>query len=224
MASLGALHVMAIYKRHIYMSELKERRRVVIPVRAGNVMAEFISFSGDNTEKEHIAIHFTGKQKTNEIPLVRIHSECLTGDVFGSGRCDCGEQLDEAIDKIDIEAGYILYLRQEGRGIGLYAKLDAYDLQDQGYDTYQANEMLHLPEDDRDFAIAAEMLKAVGVTQVRLLTNNPDKALQLTQNDIDVVEIVPTGVHVNDHNRQYLETKALRKNHTLDTEKLKKQS
>ncbi|WP_438465061.1 GTP cyclohydrolase II [Marinomonas sp. PE14-40] len=204
------------------MSELKERRRVVIPVRAGDVMAEFISFSGDETGKEHIAIHFNGKEKSNETPLVRIHSECLTGDVFGSGRCDCGEQLDEAIDKIDIEAGYILYLRQEGRGIGLYAKLDAYDLQDQGYDTYQANEMLHLPQDDRDFAIAAEMLKAVGVTKIRLLTNNPDKAKQMAENGIDVVEILPTGVHVNDHNRQYLETKAQKMNHTLDSEKLKK--
>ena len=204
------------------MSELKERRRVVIPVRAGDVMAEFISFSGDETGKEHIAIHFNGKEKSSETPLVRIHSECLTGDVFGSGRCDCGEQLDEAIDKIDIEAGYILYLRQEGRGIGLYAKLDAYDLQDQGYDTYQANEMLHLPQDDRDFAIAAEMLKAVGVTKIRLLTNNPDKAKQMAENGIDVVEILPTGVHVNDHNRQYLETKAQKMNHTLDSEKLKK--
>lgn len=220
------------------MSDLKERRRVVIPVRAGDVMAEFISFSendapnnqADNilktdciSVKEHIAIHFAGKQTPkNDIPLVRIHSECLTGDVFGSGRCDCGDQLDEAIDKIDQQGGYILYLRQEGRGIGLYAKLDAYALQDKGYDTYEANEALHLPEDDRDFAIAADMLKALGVSQVRLLTNNPDKALQLHQNGIAVIELIPTEVHVNDHNRLYLETKAHRKQHTLDADKLKK--
>jgi len=146
---------------------------------------------------------------------VRLHSECLTGDVFGSGRCDCGEQLDEAIDRINQEGGYILYLRQEGRGIGLYSKLDAYALQDQGYDTYQANEMLHLPEDGRDFGVAAEMLKAVGVTKLRLLTNNPDKAKQLIEHGIDVVELVPTKVHMNQHNRQYLETKARRKHHTL---------
>ena len=199
------------------MSKLTIKRRVMIPVRAGDVMAEFISFNGDDSGKEHIGIFCEGTQpkKDGAVPLVRLHSECLTGDVFGSGRCDCGEQLSEAIDRIDEEGGYILYLRQEGRGIGLYAKLDAYALQDQGYDTYEANEMLHLPQDDRDFAIAAKMLDALDVPKLRLLTNNPDKAEQLTANGIDVVEIVPTQVHVNQHNRQYLETKAKRKQHTL---------
>ncbi|MBD5771998.1 GTP cyclohydrolase II [Marinomonas colpomeniae] len=199
------------------MSKLTIKRRVMIPVRAGDVMAEFISFNGDDSGKEHIGIYFEGTtpKKDGAVPLVRLHSECLTGDVFGSGRCDCGEQLDEAIDRINEEGGYILYLRQEGRGIGLYAKLEAYALQDQGYDTYEANEMLHLPEDDRDFSIAARMLDALEVSKVRLLTNNPDKSEQLTANGIDVVEIVPTQVHVNQHNRQYLETKAKRKQHTL---------
>ena len=199
------------------MSDLTIKRRVMIPMRAGDVMAEFISFNGDDSGKEHIGIFFEGKrEKTdNSVPLVRLHSECLTGDVFGSGRCDCGEQLDEAIDRINEEGGYILYLRQEGRGIGLYAKLEAYALQDQGYDTYQANEMLHLPDDGRDFGIAADMLQALGVSSVRLLTNNPDKAQQLIDNGIDVVELVPTKVHVNQHNRLYLETKAKRKFHTL---------
>lgn len=198
------------------MDQLTVKRRVVIPVRAGDVMAEFISFNGDDSGKEHIAISFAGTTaEKNEVPLVRLHSECLTGDVFGSGRCDCGEQLDEAIDRINEEGGYILYLRQEGRGIGLYAKLDAYALQDQGYDTYEANEMLHLPDDGRDFSIAARMLKALEVDKVRLLTNNPDKAEQLTINDIEVSEIVPTAVHVNQHNRNYLEAKARRKHHTL---------
>jgi GTP cyclohydrolase II len=199
------------------MSKLTIKRRVMIPVRAGDVMAEFISFNGDDSGKEHIGIYFEGTapKKDGTVPLVRLHSECLTGDVFGSGRCDCGEQLDEAIDRINEEGGYILYLRQEGRGIGLYAKLEAYALQDQGYDTYEANEMLHLPEDDRDFGIAARMLNALEVSKVRLLTNNPDKSEQLTANGIDVVEIVPTQVHVNQHNRQYLETKAKRKLHTL---------
>ena len=198
------------------MSDLTIKRRVMIPVRAGDVMAEFISFDGDDSGKEHIGIFFEGTSKDEaRVPLVRLHSECLTGDVFGSGRCDCGEQLDEAIDLINEQGGYILYLRQEGRGIGLYAKLDAYALQDQGYDTYQANEMLHLPEDGRDFGIAADMLQALGVAKVRLLTNNPDKAQQLTDHGIDVVELVPTKVHVNQHNRSYLETKAKRKLHTL---------
>lgn len=199
------------------MSDLTIKRRVMIPVRAGDVMAEFISFNGDDSGKEHIGIFFEGKKAKddNSIPLVRLHSECLTGDVFGSGRCDCGEQLDEAIDLINEQGGYILYLRQEGRGIGLYAKLEAYALQDQGYDTYQANEMLHLPDDGRDFGIAAEMLQALGVSKVRLLTNNPDKAQQLIEHGIDVAELVPTKVHVNQHNRSYLETKAKRKQHTL---------
>lgn len=198
------------------MDQLTVKRRVVIPVRAGDVMAEFISFDGDDSGKEHIAISFEGLAEIkNEVPLVRIHSECLTGDVFGSGRCDCGEQLEEAIDRINEEGGYILYLRQEGRGIGLYAKLEAYALQDKGYDTYEANEALHLPEDGRDFTIAAKMLKALSVNKVRLLTNNPDKAEQLRNNGIVVAELVPTKVHVNDHNRSYLETKAKRKQHTL---------
>jgi GTP cyclohydrolase II len=213
------------------MSDLTVKRRVMIPMRAGDVMAEFISFNGDDSGKEHIGIYFKGEElkgkefedkqtKLNAVPLVRLHSECLTGDVFGSGRCDCGEQLDEAIDRINEEGGYILYLRQEGRGIGLYAKLEAYALQDQGYDTYQANEMLHLPDDGRDFGIAARMLEALGVSQVRLLTNNPDKAQQLIENGIDVVELVPTKVHVNQHNRLYLETKAKRKMHTLKFDEL----
>ncbi|WP_394181475.1 GTP cyclohydrolase II [Marinomonas posidonica] len=201
------------------MTDLTIKRRVMIPVRAGDVTAEFISFNGDDSGKEHIGIYFEGKpaytEQTDYVPLVRLHSECLTGDVFGSGRCDCGEQLDEAIDRINEEGGYILYLRQEGRGIGLYAKLEAYALQDQGYDTYQANEMLHLPDDGRDFGVAADMLLALGVSKVRLLTNNPDKAQQLKEHGIDVVELVPTKVHVNQHNRQYLETKAKRKQHTL---------
>ncbi|MFT2112271.1 GTP cyclohydrolase II [Marinomonas sp. 2405UD68-3] len=198
------------------MNTLTIKRRVMIPMRAGKVMAEFVSFNGDDSGKEHIAIHCEGVSlEKSKVPLVRLHSECLTGDVFGSGRCDCGEQLDEAIDLINEQGGYILYLRQEGRGIGLYAKLEAYALQDQGYDTYQANEMLHLPDDGRDFSVAAEMLKALGLGNVRLLTNNPDKAEQLINNGITVDDIVPTGVHVNKHNRQYLETKAKRKQHTI---------
>ncbi len=198
------------------MNALTIKRRVVIPMRAGKVMAEFVSFNGDDSGKEHIAIQCEGVSlEKSDIPLVRLHSECLTGDVFGSGRCDCGEQLDEAIDLINEQGGYILYLRQEGRGIGLYAKLDAYALQDQGYDTYQANEMLHLPQDGRDFSIAAKMIKALGLNKIRLLTNNPDKAEQLKDNGILVEEIVPTGVHVNEYNRDYLETKAKRKQHTI---------
>ncbi|NVK72390.1 MAG: GTP cyclohydrolase II [Oceanospirillaceae bacterium] len=199
------------------MDTITVKRRVMMPIRAGDVMAEFISFQGDRSGKEHIGISFEGKTPSlaSHVPLVRLHSECLTGDVFGSGRCDCGEQLDEAIDLINQEGGYILYLRQEGRGIGLYAKLEAYALQDKGFDTYQANDMLNLPEDGRDFHIAAQMLKALGVHKIRLLTNNPDKARQLIMYGIDITEQVPTKVHVNQYNHHYLKTKADRKCHTM---------
>ena len=199
------------------MNQLTVKLRVMIPVRGGDVMAEFISFNGDESGKEHIGIFFKGKKgdAKNAVPLVRLHSECLTGDVFSSGRCDCGEQLEEAIDRINEEGGYILYLRQEGRGIGLYAKLEAYALQDKGFDTYQANEMLYLPDDGRDFGVAAAMLQSLDVNKVRLLTNNPDKAKQLKDHGIDV-ELVPTKVHVNQHNQLYLQTKVKRKQHTLN--------
>ena len=120
-----------------------------------------------------------GRPGAARLPLVRLHSECLTGDVFGSQRCDCGPQLREAIERITERGGYVLYLRQEGRGIGLYAKLDAYALQDAGLDTYQANLALGHAEDERDYTPAAQMLLALGASRVALLTNNPDKVEQL---------------------------------------------
>ena len=121
-------------------------------------------------------------------PLVRLHSECLTGDVFGSQRCDCGPQLREAVERIADAGGFLLYLRQEGRGIGLYAKLDAYALQDAGLDTYEANLALGFAADERDYTVAAQMLRALGVSRVALLSNNPDKAAQLTGLGITVTE------------------------------------
>ena len=163
------------------------RARVQLNVgKNSDIPAEIVSFSGLNDGQEHVALVFNQADTEQDVPLIRMHSECLTGDVVGSGRCDCGEQLGEAIDLINQEGGYILYLRQEGRGIGLYAKLDAYALQDQGYDTYQANEMLHLPDDGRDFSVGAEMLKALGVNDIRLLTNNPDKIQAIELSDIEV--------------------------------------
>ena len=150
------------------------------------------------------------------MPLVRPHSECLTGDVFGSQRCDCGPQLREAVERIAEVGGYLLYLRQEGRGIGLYAKLDAYALQDTGLDTYQANLALGHAADERDYTVAAQMLRALGVRQVELLSNNPDKAAQLNALGIPVRNQLPTGVHLSAANAGYLASKARWAAHTLD--------
>ena len=150
------------------------------------------------------------------IPLVRPHSECLTGDVFGSQRCDCGAQLREAVERIADSGGYLLYLRQEGRGIGLYAKLDAYALQDTGLDTYEANLALGHGKDERSYLVAAQMLQALGVPRVALLSNNPDKARQLRRCGVSVAEEVPTGVHLSAANGRYLAAKARKGAHTFD--------
>ncbi len=149
------------------------------------------------------------------VPLVRPHSECLTGDVFGSQRCDCGPQLREAVERIAVAGGYLLYLRQEGRGIGLYRKLEAYVLQDGGLDTYEANVALGHGEDERDYTVAAQMLQTLGLSSVALLSNNPDKAVQLTRLGITVTQSVATQVHLSTANAGYLATKVRRGSHTL---------
>jgi GTP cyclohydrolase II len=149
------------------------------------------------------------------VPLVRAHSECLTGDVFGSERCDCGPQLREAVERIGEAGGYLLYLRQEGRGIGLYAKLDAYALQDLGMDTYEANRALGHADDERDYTAAAQMLHALGAGVVDLLTNNPDKAAQLRRHGVTVRQVQPTAVHVSDANVRYLQAKIAHTAHTI---------
>ena len=151
------------------------------------------------------------------IPLIRIHSECLTGDAFSSLKCDCGPQLNTAMQAIqETGCGAILYLRQEGRGIGLTNKIRAYALQDQGHDTLDANLMLGLPADARIYDMCKPMLEHVGVDTVRLITNNPDKVAYLTEHGIDVVERVPLLVGVNDMNAEYLATKRDRMGHLLD--------
>jgi GTP cyclohydrolase II len=149
--------------------------------------------------------------------LMRVHSECLTGDAFGSLRCDCGPQLDAALRAIAERGwGVVLYLRQEGRGIGLHAKIQAYHLQDKGADTVDANLMLGLPGDARNYRIASTMLGALGVSDVCLLSNNPDKAEQLEKYGINVVERVPLVVGVGSSNRDYLQTKVDRMGHKID--------
>ena len=148
--------------------------------------------------------------------LVRVHSRCLTGDVFHSARCDCGPQLDAALERIAQEGrGVLLYLNQEGRGIGLANKIRAYELQDQGLDTYEANTALGLPEDARDYTAAAQMLGALGIDELDLLSNNPDKAQQLRDLGVGVRHRVPTGVFTTAHNVRYLRAKVLTTQHTL---------
>ena len=183
--------------------------------------ARVFSFDGLVDGGEHLAFALGDRTVPHpaddaRVSLIRPHSECLTGDVFGSERCDCGAQLREAVERIAAAGGYLLYLRQEGRGIGLYSKLEAYALQEHGVDTYDANVALGHDEDERSYVAAAQMLHALGVSRVALLSNNPDKALQLRSCGVTVVEQVPTGVHVSAANHRYLETKAHRGGHTLE--------
>ncbi len=153
------------------------------------------------------------------VPIVRIHSECLTGDAFSSLKCDCGPQLNTAMQSIQAHGvGAILYLRQEGRGIGLTNKIRAYALQDQGHDTLDANLLLGLPADARTYEMCRDMLKHLNVSRVALMTNNPNKIKDLTELGIDVVERIPLIVGVNQHNADYLTVKGERMNHLIDSD------
>ncbi|MZG56999.1 GTP cyclohydrolase II [Photobacterium sp. CAIM 1937] len=194
--------------------------RARVPFKVGlksNIPADLLSFNGLESGKEHVAVIFKDADKTSA-PLVRMHSECLTGDVFHSSRCDCGEQLDETIEKMGELGGIILYLRQEGRGIGLYNKIDAYKLQSEGMNTYEANNHLGFGDDLREFGEAAQMLKALGLTDIRLVTNNPKKIRELSENGINIVEVVGTKAHVKDGNESYLKTKASHGHHRFNFE------
>ncbi|MFK0402943.1 GTP cyclohydrolase II [Microbacterium sp. NPDC090225] len=205
---------------------VSERTRVRVPMAFADgysTTADVVTFDGLVDGREHLLLGLGDWRAALDraadggpAPLVRPHSECLTGDVFGSQRCDCGPQLREAVERIADEGGFLLYLRQEGRGIGLYAKLDAYALQDSGLDTYEANVALGRGEDERDYTVAAQMLTAVGVDGIRLLSNNPDKARQLEALGIRVTEQVPTGVHLSEANTRYLEAKRDHTAHTID--------
>ncbi len=192
------------------------RQKVRIPI--GQIESDFFTFHGLLDGREHLALGL-GDWEKNPLPLVRIHSECLTGDVFGSGKCDCGEQLQEAITEIAKVGGILLYLRQEGRGIGLYNKLDAYSLQAQGYDTYEANRLLGLKDDLRDYSVAKQMLSVLGISRIRLLSNNPDKVAQLRELGIKIVEQVATGVFLKESNHRYLEAKVAVTHHRIQLNK-----
>jgi GTP cyclohydrolase II len=202
------------------------RTHLRVPLRFADgycTTARVFTFDGLADGREHLALGlgdragaFTPNGHRGSPPLVRPHSECLTGDVFGSERCDCGAQMSHAVKRISSAGGYLLYLRQEGRGIGLYAKLDAYALQDAGLDTYEANRALGYADDERDYTVAAQMLHALGLPRVALLTNNSDKVAQLSRLGVTVTEQVPTGVHLSTANARYLAAKARHGKHTLD--------
>lgn len=188
------------------LARARVRREVDVRLRGGEprVTGRVATFDGLADGREHIAI---GLGPTGSVPLVRIHSECLTGDVFGSARCDCGSQLQESVDLIRERGGYILYLRQEGRGIGLYSKLDAYALQDGGLDTFAANRALGFDDDERSYLVAGQMLAALGCHTVDLLTNNPDKVRQLRGLGFVVRTVVGTGRFLTADNAEYLAAK-----------------
>ena len=199
------------------MAEVRARIDFKVGVTS-SIDAELLSFHGLKTDKEHVAVIFKSADKTQDVPLVRMHSECLTGDVFHSSRCDCGEQLDETIRIMGETGGVILYLRQEGRGIGLYNKIDAYRLQSEGMNTYEANNHLGFGDDLRDFTEAAEMLRALGIPKIRLVTNNPKKINELKSYGIEIEEVVNTAAHIKSGNESYLKAKVSHGKHNLTIE------
>ena len=199
------------------MSSLKVKQvaSADFPTRWGHFLIHGFTTraSGDGAKTEEAVALAMGEVHSGS-PLVRIHSQCLTGDVFGSLRCDCRQQLEMALSMIANEgAGVLIYEQQEGRGIGLMAKLQAYELQDSGLDTVEANERLGFKADHRDFTLPAEILKALGVTRVRLLSNNPDKVEALVQAGVKVVERVPCEVPLTQHAEAYLKTKKKKMGH-----------
>jgi len=210
---------MTVPKRPIDLHEMEDiPADARLPTSQGNFRIRV--FHEETTNLDHVALTL-GDMRGPDPVLVRVHSECLTGDAFGSLRCDCGPQLDTALARIqEVGWGCLVYLRQEGRGIGLHAKIQAYNLQDQGADTLDANLLLGHPADARDYRIAAEILREVGIDRVCLLTNNPDKTLQLQSLDIDVIESMPLVTGVSDDNREYLITKAERMGHSINTDDL----
>lgn len=183
-----------------------------LPTRFGDF--KVLSFTESISKKEHLALCY-GDWKTTKPLLVRAHSECLTGDVFGSLRCDCNSQLNDAMSSIvEAGAGILLYLKQEGRGIGLSNKIKAYALQDQGLDTYEANRQLGFKDDHREYWVGAHILKDLGVNTVKLMTNNPDKIADFTKFGITVQERVPL-VHINESNKDYIEAKKVQHKHLI---------
>jgi len=195
----------------------KQLMRIYANARLPTKYGEFriIAFDNELDFKEHVAIV---KEPYGDVPLVRVHSKCLTGDTLASLKCDCGSQLANSLRMIAQEGGILLYMDQEGRGIGLKEKIKAYELQDKGLDTVEANEALGYKADERTYEAAFQMLKALGVSKVRLITNNPAKAKALEEFGIEVVEVVPAPPEVTEYNRNYLKVKVEKLGHKLPFE------
>lgn len=201
------------YRRQENLSVVMETE-ANLPTKYGEF--KVLAFKEKNSSKCHLAL-VKGKIKTDEPMLIRVHSECLTGDALGSRKCDCGEQYAAAMEMISKEgSGIILYMRQEGRGIGLLNKLKAYALQDQGLDTVDANLALGFRGDMRDYRVSADMLRILGIKNIKLITNNPAKIEGLERYDIKIVERVPIQMPLNKNDESYLKTKKERMNHLLD--------
>ena len=210
---LSIAQIVAYRRHHERMVERVAETR--LPTRYGEFQA--VGYRSYYDQKEHIALTI-GEWEPGEAVLVRIHSECLTGDVFGSMRCDCGEQLELALQTLAKEGtGALLYMRQEGRGIGLHNKIKAYSLQDDGLDTIEANNALGFEADMRQYEASAQILLDLGVSKLRLLTNNPSKMVGLSGFGLEVQDRVPLEVPANEVNRKYLITKKLRMGHLLGT-------
>jgi 3,4-dihydroxy 2-butanone 4-phosphate synthase/GTP cyclohydrolase II len=194
-------------------SIIRKDVQVKLPTAWGDF--ELVAYRQTTTEQEHLAL-VKGSWQRDEPVLVRVHSSCLTGDIFGSCRCDCGAQLHKAMELIEREGkGVVVYMNQEGRGIGLLNKLKAYKLQEEGLDTVEANLQLGFKTDERDYGVGAQILRDLGVTKMRLMTNNPQKRAGLIGYGLEIVEVVPLEIQSNQHNVLYLHTKKHKMGHTL---------
>ena len=198
-------------------SLVERGEEVAMPTDHGNF--RLIPFRQKSDGKEHIVL-FKGDWQPGEPVLVRVHSSCMTGDIFGSQRCDCGAQLHRSMELIEKEGkGVVLYLNQEGRGIGLMAKMAAYKLQEEGYDTVDANVHLGYDPDERDYGVGAQILRSLGITKIRLITNNPVKRVGLEAYGLEIVENVPMEITPTPYNERYLRTKKERMSHNLHFQK-----
>ncbi len=216
-AELHALKIITIKDLIEYRRQTEMLVKRVVTTTMPSKYGEFTSHLYEDTlTGEHHVVLVKGVIEGAQDILVRVHSQCLTGDVFGSMRCDCGDQLQKALRKIsDEDQGVLLYMRQEGRGIGLANKLRAYALQDQGHDTVEANLQLGLPVDTRDYGIGAQILADLGLTTIRIMTNNPDKRVGIEGYGLTVVDRLPLETHPNEHNLKYLATKRGKLGHLL---------